>query len=120
MAKLYLLGSSVEPNEARERARLQGINNETYVYYCNTLGNPHYPSCETMYCFQLKEKMEVADDGEGNPVLDEDGNNTYIGTGDFCLEIDTEQPEYACMPSVHVSRLVSRSTMESIGWFANE
>lgn len=120
MAKMYLLGTDIETTQARQRARLQGINNETYVYYCNSLGNDHYPNCSTMYCFQLKEKMEAVLDENNDPVLDERGLQAYSGTGEFCLEIDDTQDEYTSLPSIHVNRLVSRATMEADGWFENE
>jgi hypothetical protein len=52
--------------------------------------------------------------------LDEMGKTVYVGTGDDCLEIDTEQAEYSSLPTVHANRLVDRATMELNGWFANE
>lgn len=120
MAKMYLRGSDVETEATRQRARLQGINNETYVYYCNQLGNEHYPNCQTMYCFALKEKMEAVFDENNEPVLDVDGLQIYQGLGEFCLEVDTEQVEHSSLPSVHINRLVSRETMITDGWFEDE
>lgn len=88
----YLKGSSVETDVTRQRARLQGINNETYVYHCNELGNPHYPQCQTMYEYELIS----------HPITFEDA-----------LKIE----ETTYLPSIHLSRLVSNEQMELDGWF---
>ena len=64
--------------------------------------------------------MSAVLDENGDPVLDERDMPTYTGTGEFCLEIDTEQAEYDSLPTIHANRLVSRATMETDGWFANE
>lgn len=120
MAKMYLRGVDVETDPARRKARLLGIANETHVYYCNQLGNEYYPNCETKYCFSLKEKMKSVLDENGDPVLDERGQPTYIGIGEDCLEIDTEQAEYSSLHPIHVNRLKTREEMLTDGWFINE
>ena len=79
-----------------------------------------FRSCSTMYCFPLKEKQSAVLDENGDHVLDELGQPSYIGTGDFCLEIDDTQAEYSSLPSIHINRLIGRATMEADGWFSNE
>jgi hypothetical protein len=119
MALVYLKGEDVETTVSRQRARLCGILNETYVYHCQLLGYTSQAQ-DTKYCFPLKEKMEAVLDENEEPVLDECGQQAYQGLGEFCSEIDTEQDEYSSLPTIHVNRLVSRATMEADGWFANE
>ena len=120
MAKMYLKGSDVEPDIERQRARLCGISNETYVFFCQTRGRISEPKDTTEYCFPIKEKMSPVVNELGEPVLNNMGQQSFINTGDFCSEVDTEQAEYACLPAIHVNRLVDRETIELDGWFINE
>ena len=125
MAKVYLKGSDVETDSARQRARLLGICHETYVYNCATKGNTYNLNNITKYCFPLKEKMEEILDKAGNPVLDERGNKTYTGTGEYALEMDSDSKTetgayYSSLYSTHATKLVNRADMEDDGWFINE
>lgn len=125
LAKVYLKGSDVENDSARQRARLLGICHETYVYNCATKGNTYNLNNATKYCFPIKEKMEEILDGDGNPVLDELGNKTYQGTGEYALEMDNDSETalgeyYDSLYSTHVSRVKTRTAMETAGWFVNE
>ena len=125
MAKMYLLGSDVETNKDRERPRLCGIANETFVAYSQAMGYLVRPVDGTMYCFPVKEKMLAMFDENDEPILDMDGQQAYQGTGDYCMEVDTDTTTeigkyYDYIPTVHISRLKSRETMETAGWFTNE
>jgi hypothetical protein len=120
MAKVYLRGSDVESTQTRQRARLCGIANETYVQHCQESGYTVVPKDGTMYNFTVKQQMSAVLDENGDPVLDEHDMPTYAGTGEFCLEVDTTQAEYSSLPIVHVNRLVDRATMETEGWFYEE
>lgn len=119
--KVYILGEDVEQDSDYRLARLLGISHEIYERYMTSVkNNKQFNGRITKYCFPIKEKEIQLLDENLDPVLDELGYPIYVGSGDYCLELNIDMSEYSVVPTVHKGRVRSRASMVNDGWFSNE
>ena len=103
----YLIGSDIESDPARIKARISGIANELYVLRVENKGtNYNIGTFGTLYGNKIFQKK--TDSGETN----EFGQTIWTYYNDWALEIDTEQDEYQLMIQIHKDKLVDKLT----GW----
>jgi hypothetical protein len=109
MSKRYLIGSDVENDITRQKARLLGIAHECYVQQVQDKGTTyiqdHYG---TMYGARLiQKKVAIVD------------NILVFSETEFCLEFsDVESPteDYAKLPNVHKNKTKTAEQMNSEEW----
>ena len=96
----YIIGSSIESDPARYKARLYAIANELYILKTEFLGGTYSGGTTT------QREKDIVRARQDSGLLEEDGSIKWNDLDDYALPIDTEDKTYDFMIDVHKNKLV--------------